>query len=118
MTERANSSARGEYKRDRAFGQPRFGTRIIPLRAGTRGMWRRHPANGQPEAWSDLLARLEQALRLADDHDLTLACEPEVANALDTAAGGGRRLDALRSPRLKVALDAANLFPAGALAGL
>lgn len=96
-----------------------LGTRVITLCTGTRDpheMWRRHPENDTPEAWRDLTASLGAALRLADDHDLALAFEPEVANVIDTAAKGRRLLDEMRSPRLKVVLDAANLFQSGGLA--
>jgi sugar phosphate isomerase/epimerase len=96
----------------------RLGTGIITLCTGTRdpqNMWTRHPDNDTPEAWRDLLACLAPALALAEQHDLTLAFEPEVANVIDTAAKGRRLLDEVRSPRLKVVLDAANLFRAGDL---
>lgn len=97
----------------------RLGTGVITLCTGTRdpqNMWNRHPDNDTPEAWRDLLACLAPALAIAEQHDLTLAFEPEVANVIDTAAKGRRLLDEVRSPRLKVVLDAANLFRAGDLA--
>lgn len=97
----------------------RLGTGIITLCTGTRdpqNMWNRHPDNDTPEAWRDLLTCLAPALAIAEQYDLTLAFEPEVANVIDTAAKGRRLLDEVRSPRLKVVLDAANLFRAGDLA--
>jgi sugar phosphate isomerase/epimerase len=90
-----------------------LGTKIITLCTGTRDpddMWRGHPANGRPDAWADLLAALEQALALAEEHDLWLAIEPETANVVDSPARARRLLDELRSPRLKIILDPANLF--------
>jgi sugar phosphate isomerase/epimerase len=97
----------------------RLGTGIITLCTGSRdaqNMWNRHPDNDTPEAWADLLACLGPALEMAEQHNVTLAFEPEVANVIDTAAKGRRLLDEVRSPRLKVVLDAANLFRAGDLA--
>ncbi|MCC7361410.1 MAG: sugar phosphate isomerase/epimerase [Anaerolineales bacterium] len=97
----------------------RLDTHVITLCTGTRdpkNMWNRHPDNDTPAAWADLLACLTSALQTAEQHDLTLAFEPEVANVIDTAAKGRRLLDEVRSPRLKVVLDAANLFRAGDLA--
>jgi sugar phosphate isomerase/epimerase len=90
-----------------------LGTRIITLCTGTRDpddMWRGHPANGRPDAWADLLAALEQALALAEEHDLWLAIEPETANVVDSPAKARWLLDELRSPRLKIIIDPANLF--------
>lgn len=97
---------------------PAMGTEVITICTGTRDpedMWRRHPANDSPDAWRDLLATLSEALRIAEDANVTLAFEPEVANVVDSAAKGRRLLDELHSPRLKVVMDAANLFHAGEL---
>ena len=90
-----------------------LGTKIITLCTGTRDpddMWRGHPANGRPEAWADLRRAMEQALRIAEEHDLLLAVEPETANVVDSPAKAARLLDELRSPRVKIILDPANLF--------
>src|SRR5215203_5254358 len=73
----------------------RLGTSTVTLCTGTRDpqdMWRYHPDNARPEAWRDLLATMQEAL--------------------DSAEKGRRLLDELRSPHLKVVMDAANLFDA------
>src|SRR5262249_3509018 len=91
-----------------------LGTKIITLCTGTRDpddMWRGHPANGRPDAWADLHRAMEQALVIAEEHDLWLAVEPETANVVDSPAKARRLLDELRSPRLKIIIDPANLFP-------
>jgi sugar phosphate isomerase/epimerase len=93
----------------------RLGTSTVTLCTGTRdpeNMWRRHPDNARPEAWRDLLAAMQEALETAEEHDVTLAFEPEAANVVDSAEKGRRLLDEMRSPRLKVVMDAANLFDA------
>jgi sugar phosphate isomerase/epimerase len=92
-----------------------LGTKIITLCTGTRDpddMWRGHPANGRPDAWADLLTAVEQALGIAEEHDLWLAIEPETANVVDSPVRARRLLDELRSPRLKIVIDPANLFHA------
>ena len=92
---------------------PALGTGIVSLCTGTRDaedMWRRHPDNGTPEAWRDMLASVEAALVLAESHGVVLAFEPEHNNVVDSAAAGRRLLDELRSPRLRVVIDAANLL--------
>src|SRR5262249_50807603 len=96
-----------------------MGTSIITLCTGTRDphdMWRRHPDNDSPDAWHDLVASLRTALDLTEQSGVTLAFEPEVSNVVDSARKGRRLLDELGSPRLKVVMDAANLFHAGDLA--
>ena len=93
----------------------RLGTSTVTLCTGTRDpedMWRRHPDNARQEAWRDLLAAMQEALETTEDHGVTLAFEPETGNVVDSAEKGRRLLDEMRSPRLKVVIDAANLFDA------
>jgi sugar phosphate isomerase/epimerase len=96
-----------------------LGTSVITLCTGTRdpdSMWRRHPDNDAPDAWDDLLRTMEEALALTEETGVTLAFEPEVSNVVDSARKGRLLLDTLRSPRLKVVMDGANIFHAGELA--
>ncbi len=89
-----------------------LGTGIVTLCTGTRDatdMWRRHPGNTTREAWRDMIGSIEAAVRSAESHDVTLAFEPERNNVVDSAAAGRRLLDEIRSPHLKVVMDAANL---------
>jgi sugar phosphate isomerase/epimerase len=95
-----------------------LGTSIITLCTGTRdpdNMWRGHPDNAGPDAWRDMIDELEAAIAIAEAHDVTLGFEPEPANVVDSASRGRRLLDELRSPHLKVVLDAANLLHPGDL---
>jgi sugar phosphate isomerase/epimerase len=95
-----------------------LGTSIATLCTGSRdpeNMWRRHADNDLPEAWKDLVVSMGQALEIAEENDLTLAFEPEVANVVDSAIKGRRLIEEMSSPRLKVVMDGANLFHAGEL---
>lgn len=97
---------------------PLLGTPVITLCTGTRdpdSMWRRHPDNDAPDAWTDLLHTMEEALTLTEETGVTLALEPEVSNVVDFARKARLLLDTLRSPRLKVVMDGANIFHAGEL---
>ena len=97
----------------------RLGTSIITLSTGTRDpddMWRRHPENDSPEAWHDLVESITAAVAIAEEHQVTMAFEPEVSNVVDSARKATRLLDEIGSPRLKVVMDGANLFHAGELA--
>jgi sugar phosphate isomerase/epimerase len=96
----------------------RLGTRVVTLCTGTRdseNMWRGHPDNGSPEAWRDLRVSLTKALTIANKHDLTLGIEPETSNVVDSTGKARRLLEEMKSPRLKIILDPANLFYPGEL---
>jgi sugar phosphate isomerase/epimerase len=89
-----------------------LGTKTITLCMGTRDpddTWSGHPPTGRADAWADLLRAMEQALVIAEEYDLWLAVEPETATVLDSPARARRLLDELRSPRLKIIIDPANL---------
>jgi sugar phosphate isomerase/epimerase len=97
---------------------PSFGAGIVALCTGTRdsdNMWRRHPANDDPEAWTDLRASMATVVPVAEAHDVTLSFEPEVNNVVDSAAKARRLLDEIASPHLKVTVDGANIFHRGEL---
>lgn len=90
-----------------------IGTSVITLCTGTRdpeNMWRWHPENQSPQAWSDLLSSMEAALLIAEQEQVTLAIEPEQANVVSTAAQCHTLLTTLQSSRLKVVIDPANLI--------
>jgi sugar phosphate isomerase/epimerase len=96
----------------------RLGTRVITLCTGTRdqdSMWARHPDNDSQEAWADLQVSMTEALEIAEENQVILAIEPEVSNVVDSARKGRLLLDEMKSPRLKVVMDGANLFHAGEL---
>ena len=95
-----------------------LGIGLITLSTGTRNienMWAAHPDNQSADAWADLLAAMASAVRIAEEVGVTLAFEPEVSNVVDSAPRARQLLDEIRSPRLKVVMDGANLFHAGEL---
>jgi sugar phosphate isomerase/epimerase len=95
-----------------------MGVSLITLCTGTRDpedMWRRHADNDSAEAWRDLIGCVRTAVRIAEDHAVTLAFEPEVASVVDSAVKGRGLLDEIGSPKLRVVMDGANLFRAGEL---
>lgn len=88
-------------------------TNIVTLCTGTRdvtSMWRAHPDNGSPEAWTDLTGSMEAALAIADRHDVQLVIEPEPANVVSNADRALALIEAMTDPRLKVVLDPANIL--------
>jgi len=96
----------------------RLGTSVITLCTGTRDpfdMWCWEPGNAMVAAWQDLTETLDFLLKETEGTGVTLAFEPELANVVNSARNGRKLLDSLRSPRLKVVIDPANLFPAGSL---
>lgn len=87
---------------------------LVTLCTGTRDatdMWKVHPDNGSPEAWSALRNELDFALELAECHGVSLGVEPEHGNVVANARIARRLLDEIRMPQLKIVMDAANLLP-------
>ena len=95
-----------------------LGTNLLTLCTGTRNptnMWQHHPQNNSPEAWSDLLDAIGQALTFAEQHDVHLGIEPEVANVVNSPQKARKLLDTMRSDRLTIVMDGANVFPKGTI---
>jgi sugar phosphate isomerase/epimerase len=95
-----------------------LGTARIAICIGTRdreNMWRYHTDNRTPDAWSDMVSCVREAVDTAEQTGVVLAFEPEVTNVVDSAKTARQLLDEIGSPNLKVTMDAANLFHAGDL---
>ncbi|MCL5099389.1 MAG: sugar phosphate isomerase/epimerase, partial [Candidatus Omnitrophica bacterium] len=75
-----------------------------------QNMWQWHAENSSAEAWKDLMASLGEALEIAGQHTVNLGVEPEVGNVVNSARQARRLLDEMQSPRLRIIMDAANLF--------
>jgi sugar phosphate isomerase/epimerase len=97
---------------------PRLGTDVVTLCTGSRdpnSMWQRHPGNDTPEAWADLLVQIEKAVRAAEEYGVALGVETEIGNTINTVPKARRLLDEVKSPRLKIVMDGANIFQGGQL---
>jgi sugar phosphate isomerase/epimerase len=85
---------------------------VLTLCSGSRNAedpWASHPENQSAAAWGDLLSSLDVALRAAERCGVRLGLEPERANVLNSADAARRLLDEVRSDRLGIVLDVANL---------
>lgn len=86
---------------------------VLTLCTGTRDLtdqWKHHPDNSSSAAWSDLIDSMQQAITIADHYNVNLGIEPELANVINSAAKARELIDELKSPRLKIIFDPANLF--------
>jgi len=100
-----------------ARAAPAMGAGLVTLCTGTRDpddQWRGHPDNATPDAWRDLLAGMEAAVRIAEHGGVDLGIEPEQANVVSSASAARRLIDELASRRVKIVFDAANLFEVAA----
>jgi len=89
------------------------GAPILSVSTGTcdtEDMWRKHPENGSADAWQAMLQSMVVLAKIAQEHDITIAFEPEQANIVDSAQKARELLDTLRSKHVKVLMDAANLL--------
>ena len=95
-----------------------LGTDLLTLCTGTRNldnMWADHPQNSSSEAWSDLLAVMEEAIVLAEEHNVRLGIEPEVSNVVSSPKKARDLLDTMRSDKVTIVMDGANVFPRGTI---
>ncbi|MCA2406342.1 sugar phosphate isomerase/epimerase (plasmid) [Rhizobium leguminosarum bv. viciae 248] len=93
-------------------------TALITLCTGTRDpidQWKAHADNDTPEAWRDLLESVGAAIEIAERYDVDLGIEPELANVVNSAEKAYRLIAALKTPRIKIVLDPANLFEVATL---
>ena len=90
----------------------RMSAPVVTLCTGSRDpdMWKYHPENSSESAWRDLRQELDYALAAAETADIKLGVEPEPGNVVRDAKTARRLLDEVRSPRLGIVLDAANLL--------
>ena len=89
-----------------------IGTDFVSLCTGTRhsDKWTWHPDNNSKAAWKELLISMEKAIEIAEVYGITLGIEPETGNIVNKAVAAKKLIDEMRSPRLRVILDPANLF--------
>jgi sugar phosphate isomerase/epimerase len=92
---------------------PVLGADVVTLCTGTRdpeNMWRAHPGNTDPTAWSDLRRTLDPLLETARDAGVLLGVEPEHGNVVRDAPAAARLLDELGGDApIGIVLDPANL---------
>jgi sugar phosphate isomerase/epimerase len=90
-----------------------LGIPTVTLCTGTRDtkdQWTHHPDNTSKKAWRDLIDAMIVAIGIADRFDVNLGVEPELANVVSSASMAKRLIEECKSPRIKIVLDAANLF--------
>lgn len=93
-----------------------LGCKLVTLCTGTRtreNMWVPHPDNNTPEAWKDMTGVMEQLILIGDKYNIHLGIETEASNVINTPQKAKKLIEELKSPRLKIILDAANLFQEG-----
>jgi sugar phosphate isomerase/epimerase len=95
----------------------RMNAPVVTLCTGSRDpdMWKYHPENSSESAWRDLREELDYALAAVAGAGIKLGVEPEPGNVVSNAKTARRLLDEVRSPRLGIVLDAANLLSAETL---
>ena len=93
-----------------------YGCKLITLCTGSRSlerMWAPHPDNNTPEAWNDMRSSMERLVPVADKYDVYLGIEIEASNIINTAEKAKKIIEELGSSRLRIIMDAANLFLPG-----
>ncbi len=99
---------------------PALGAEVVTLCTGTRdaaNMWRAHPDNTSPAAWTELRATLDPLIESAAAAGVRLGIEPEPGNVIIDADAAGRLLTELgdAARHLAIVLDPANLLTVDSL---
>lgn len=92
-----------------------LGATAVTLCTGTRDpddIWRGHPGNGDPSAWTDMRATLDRLLPAAAEAGVRLGIEPESANVVRDARTARRLITDLgaEAANVGIVLDPANLL--------
>ena len=96
-----------------AAAAQRMGTRLLTVCTGTcdpHDQWTFHPDNATEHSWRELCAEFEKLIPIADQYDVRIGVEPELANVVSSAPSARRLLDTFGNSRIGIVLDAANLF--------
>lgn len=92
-----------------------MGTQLVTVCSGScdaENQWRHHPDNLSDAAWGEMIREFELLNEIAERHDLLIGVEPEQANIVSTAAKAKSLIDTIGGNRIRIVLDAANLFEA------
>jgi len=94
----------------------KLGCSMISLCTGTRcknHMWTYHEDNNTPQAWTDMIYTVRKAAAIAEKYDIFIIAETEASNIVNTPEKARKMMDEVKSPKLKMIMDCANLFQAG-----
>ena len=93
-----------------------IGSDLLTVCTGSRDtadQWRHHPDNQGGAAWRELCRECHLLLGIAEEHDVRIGVEPELANVVNSAPRAREFIEAMGSDRIGVVLDPANLFETG-----
>jgi len=90
-----------------------MGTNVLTVCSGSKDptdQWRHHPDNQSPTAWREMLDEFSALIEIAERNNIFIGVEPELANVVSSAPSALKMLNTLKSDRIKIVLDPANLF--------
>lgn len=96
-----------------AKASPMLHNPLLSLCTGTRhpiDKWAYHPDNSSRTAWLDMCKSMEKAIEIAEQYDVNVGIEPELANVVSTPTKAKQLWQEMQSDRLRIILDPANLF--------
>ncbi|PKP75966.1 MAG: sugar phosphate isomerase/epimerase [Alphaproteobacteria bacterium HGW-Alphaproteobacteria-6] len=89
-----------------------MGSNLLTVCSGSldaQDQWRHHPDNDTPAAWARMLDEFRALIEIADQYDIQIGVEPELANIVSSAERARKLIDSLGSDRIRIVLDPANL---------
>ena len=93
-----------------------YGCNLITLCTGSRNldsMWSPHPDNNTDQAWKDMIKTMEELIPISEKYNVFLGIEPEASNVVNSPVKAKKLIEEMKSSRLKIVLDGANLFQEG-----
>jgi sugar phosphate isomerase/epimerase len=93
-----------------------IGCNLVTLCSGTRNktrLWAYHKDNAGQSAWDDMMDTMLRLTEIAEKFKIILAIETEASNVIDTPEKARKALDNIKSDRVGMIMDCANLFRRG-----
>ena len=91
---------------------PELQVPLISLCSGSRNRqdkWAFHPDNETSAAWTDMVRVMEALVMVAEQNDIYLGIEPELANIVSSPLKAFELINEMQTDRIKIILDPANL---------
>ena len=90
-----------------------IGSNIVTVCSGSKhptDKWQHHPANDDPQSWTDMCKEFEIICEHATQHGVLIGVEPEPANIVSNADRAARLIADFPGSPIRIVLDPANMI--------
>ena len=92
---------------------PAMGSNLVTVCSGSKhptDKWQHHPANDDPQSWTDMCKEFEIICAHATQHGVLIGVEPEPANIVSNADRAARLIADFPGSPIRIVLDPANMI--------